>query len=145
MRITLSKYFVIVLLFSFIAYAGDNQKVKLTVKIKGLKNNQGTVKIALCNSPENYKDNRSPFKAAIIEIKNNEAVTTFDDLVAGSYAVKAFHDANNNDDFDTNFLGIPKEDYGFSNNARGLFGPPSWDAAKFYLNKIDQLIEINFN
>lgn len=145
MKFLLTKYFVIVLLFSIISYAGDNQKVKLTVKIKGLKNNQGTVKIALCNSAENYKNDRSPFKAAILEIINNEVIATFDDLTIGNYAVKAFHDVNNNDDFDTNFLGIPKEDYGFSNNAKGLFGPPSWEAAKFQLNKSEQVIEINFN
>ncbi len=136
---------VVVVLFSFIGYAGDNQKARLIVKIKGLKNDNGTVKVALCNSSENYKDNRSPFKAEIIEIKNNIAIAVFDNLPAGNYAVKAFHDENNNDDFDTNFLGIPKEDYGFSNNVRGLFGPPSWDAAKFQLNRADQVIEINFN
>uniref|UniRef100_A0A7V2ZL40 DUF2141 domain-containing protein n=1 Tax=Ignavibacterium album TaxID=591197 RepID=A0A7V2ZL40_9BACT len=145
MKFLLTKYFLIVLLFSIISYAGDNQKLKLTVKIKGLKNNQGTVKIALCNSAENYKNDRSPFKAAILEINNNEVIATFDDLTIGNYAVKAFHDVNNNDDFDTNFLGIPKEDYGFSNNVKGLFGPPSWEAAKFQLNKSEQVIEINFN
>lgn len=135
----------IIILFSVFIYAGDNQKSRLIVKIKGLKSDQGTVKVALCNSSENYKDDLSPFKAAIIEIKNNQAIAVFDNLPAGNYAVKAFHDENNNDDFDTNFLGIPKEDYGFSNNARGLFGPPSWDAAKFQLNKMDQIVEINFN
>ncbi|GIV46210.1 MAG: hypothetical protein KatS3mg036_1028 [Ignavibacterium sp.] len=135
----------IIILFSVFINAGDNQKARLIVKIKGLKNDQGTVKVALCNSSENYKEDLAPFKAAIIEIKNNQAIAVFDNLPAGNYAVKAFHDENNNDDFDTNFLGIPKEDYGFSNNARGLFGPPSWDAAKFQLNKIDQIVEINFN
>lgn len=135
----------IIILFSVFINAGDIQKASLIVKIKGLKSDQGTVKVALCNSSENYKDDLSPFKAAIIEIKNNQAIAVFDNLPAGNYAVKAFHDENNNDDFDTNFLGIPKEDYGFSNNARGLFGPPSWDAAKFQLNKMDQIVEINFN
>jgi uncharacterized protein (DUF2141 family) len=35
---------------------------------------------------------------------------------------------------DTNFLGIPKEDYGCSNNARGFMGPPKWKDAKFQIN-----------
>lgn len=144
MNIHLIKYFLLIVLFSLITYAGDNQKARLVVKINGLKNDQGTVKVALCNSPENYKDDRSPYKAAIIEIRNNQAIAVFDNLQAGNYAIKAFHDENNNDDFDTNFLGIPKEDYGFSNNVKGLFGPPSWNEAKFILNKNDQVIEINF-
>lgn len=145
MKFRLSKYLLLLVLFSIIIYAEDNQKSRLIVKINGIKSDQGTVKVALCNSPENYKDNKSPFKAAIIEIKNNQAIAVFDNLPAGNYAVKAFHDENNNDDFDTNFLGIPKEDYGFSNNVRGLFGPPSWDAAKFQLKKTDQIVEIDFN
>lgn len=144
MNIRSIKYLLLIGLFSLVIYAGDNQKARLVVKINGLKNDQGTVKVALCNSPENYKDDRSPYKAAIIEIRNNQAIAVFDNLPAGSYAIKAFHDENNNDDFDTNFLGIPKEDYGFSNNVKGLFGPPSWNAAKFILNKNDQVIEINF-
>lgn len=144
MKFKFSKYFLLVVLLSIIIYAGDNQKARLIVKIKGLKNDQGTVKVALCNSSENYKDDKSPFKAAIIEIKDNQAIAVFDNLPSGNYAVKAFHDENNNDDLDTNFLGIPKEDYGFSNNVRGLFGPPSWDAAKFQLNKTDQVVEISF-
>lgn len=145
MNILLIKYFLLISLFSLVIYAGDNQKNRLVVKINGLKNDQGTVKVALCNSPENYKDDKSPYKAAIIEIQKNKAIAVFDNLPAGSYAIKAFHDENNNDDFDTNFLGIPKEDYGFSNNVKGLLGPPSWNKAKFILNNKDKVIEINFN
>lgn len=138
-------FFLIMILSPVLIYSGDNQKARLIVKINGLKNDQGTVKVALCNSAENYKDDRAPFKAAIIEIRNNQAIAVFDDLPSGSYAVKAFHDENNNNEFDTNFLGIPKEDYGFSNNVKGLFGPPSWNDTKFILNKNDQVIEIKFN
>ncbi len=145
MKFYLSTYIISLLLFSIFIYAGDDQKAKLIVKITGLKNDQGTVKVALCNSKENYKNNRSPFKAAIIKIENNQAVAVFENLTPGSYAIKAFHDENDNDDFDTNFLGIPSEDYGFSNNVRGLFGPPSWDSAKFQLNKAEQIIEINLH
>lgn len=145
MNILSIKHFLLIGLFSLVIYAGDNQKSRLVVKINGLKNDQGTVKVALCNSLENYKNDRSPYKAAIIEIRNNQAIAVFDNLPAGNYAIKAFHDENNNDDLDTNFLGIPIEDYGFSNNVRGLFGPPSWNSAKFNLDKNNQVIEINFN
>lgn len=51
------------------------------------------------------------------------------DLAPGRYAFFAMHDANGNGDLDRNFLGIPTEDYGFSNGARGVVGPPSFDAA----------------
>ncbi|MGQ9643922.1 MAG: DUF2141 domain-containing protein, partial [Ignavibacterium sp.] len=108
MNIRFIKYFFLIILLTAMIYAGDNQKSRLIVKINGLKNDQGTVKVALCNSPKNYKDDRSPYKAAIIEIRDHQAIAVFDNLPAGSYAIKAFHDENNNDDFDTNFLGIPE-------------------------------------
>ncbi len=52
----------------------------------------------------------------------------------GRYSIKAFHDENNNSKLDTNFLGMPTERYGFSNNARGRFGPPSFAEAAVTLN-----------
>ncbi len=51
----------------------------------------------------------------------------------GRYAIKLFLDLNGNAEVDTNFLGIPKEPFGFSNNAKGKLGPPSFDAAAFTL------------
>lgn len=136
---------IVTLIISNIGLAGDNSKGKIVVKIQGLKNDKGTVKVALFNSPENYKNDRDPFRASIIDIHNNQAIAVFDSLEPGNYAVKAFHDENNNDDFDTNFLGIPKEDYGFSNNAKGIFGQPSWNASKFLLKDSSKEIVINFN
>ena len=51
------------------------------------------------------------------------------------YAFSFFHDLNNNKKLDTNFLGIPKEPYGFSNNKKGRFGPPKFSEASLEINK----------
>lgn len=125
--------------------AGENPKTKVSIKIKGLKNNLGTVKVALCNSLENYNDHKAPFKGFNLPIINNQAEITISDLPIGFYAVKVFHDENNNNDLDTNILGIPVEDYGFSNNASGLFGPPSWKDAKLMIKDDYPVIIINMN
>lgn len=53
------------------------------------------------------------------------------ELPEGVYAIKLFLDLNGNGEMDTNFLGIPKKPFGFSNNAKGKLGPPSFDAAAF--------------
>ena len=66
---------------------------------------------------------------------------TFENIPEGTYAVSIFHDENNNDKLDSNFIGIPKEDYGCSNNAKGFMGPPKWKDAKFELNS-DKTITI---
>ena len=44
---------------------------------------------------------------------------------------------NENKKIDTNFLGIPKEPYGFSNQKKGRFGPPKFKEVVFKLNKSD--------
>ncbi|HIE03040.1 MAG TPA: DUF2141 domain-containing protein [Thiotrichaceae bacterium] len=59
--------------------------------------------------------------------------TQFDLQVGKTYAIAAYHDTNGNEKLDENFFGIPKEGYGFSNNARGTFGPPSFEKAAFQL------------
>lgn len=118
------------------------QKTKLVIKFSGMTSSNGNIKVAICNSEQNYKDHRSPFIGKDVPIKNNTAVFEIEDIPSGEYAVKAFHDEDANDDLNTNFLGIPIEDYGFSNNARGIFGPPSWNEAKFNLSSETSVIEI---
>ena len=54
-----------------------------------------------------------------------------------TYAVGLYLDVNGNNRMDKNFLGMPKEQYGFSNNAKGRFGPPSFEDASF--NLVDRL------
>jgi uncharacterized protein (DUF2141 family) len=54
----------------------------------------------------------------------------FEDVPRGTYAIKIFHDENDNMKVDLGWRG-PTEAYGFSNDARGAFGPPSYDAARF--------------
>lgn len=70
--------------------------------------------------------------------------STFEyELPPGQYAVGIFHDVNLNNRMDNNFLGLPKEQYDFSNNARALFGPPSFEDAAFTLKGvIKQSIEL---
>ncbi len=120
----------------------ESSKGKLTINFDGLRSDNGSVKVALTNSKENYKDHKNPFIGLTIPISDKKAVAVIDDLPFGEYAVKAFHDEDGNDMLNTNFLGIPTEDYGFSNNARAMFGPPSWYAAKFRLNKVELAIKI---
>lgn len=139
-------YFSFILLFTFSVYIlpsdGAKNRGTLVVKFNGMSSNDGKVVIALCNSNANYKDHKSPFIGKSISISKNTAIVEFEDLPFGEYAIKAFHDEDSNDDLNTNIFGIPVEDYGFSNNARSMFGPPSWQDAKFLLKDDGKVIEI---
>ena len=66
---------------------------------------------------------------------DKKAIITLKDTPVGVYAVSAFHDINDNKKMDTNFLGIPKEPTGMSNNAKGFMGPPKYKDAKFKVLK----------
>ena len=72
-------------------------------------------------------------QGVIEPVETGTAIYEFD-IPDGTYAVGIFVDVNYNNKMDRNFLGIPKEQYGFSNNAKGNFGPPSFKDAAFTLN-----------
>jgi uncharacterized protein (DUF2141 family) len=66
----------------------------------------------------------------------------FTDLPAGVYAVSVFHDENMNQKLDKNFVGVPKEGYGASNDPKKKMGPPSFEETKFQLSGTEQSLEI---
>ena len=78
------------------------------------------------------------------EIKNKKTVVIFKNLPKGVYAISSFHDINDNKKMDTNFIGIPKEPIGMSNNAKGFMGPPKYKDSKFNL-ETNKTISIKVN
>jgi uncharacterized protein (DUF2141 family) len=69
---------------------------------------------------------------------------TVANLPAGDYGVQIMHDKNSNGKLDSNFVGMPTEPWGFSNNATGNMGPPAWSDVKFNLSgTVTQLITLN--
>ena len=77
----------------------------------------------------------------IEEVGTGTATYTFE-LPNGTYAIGIFVDTNYNNEMDRNFFGVPKEQYGFSNDAKGSFGPPSFKDASFTVAG-DVALEIN--
>ncbi|HKK25277.1 MAG TPA: DUF2141 domain-containing protein [Gracilimonas sp.] len=110
--------------------------------IHGLKDVKGEVRIALFNSEEKYGDKEDPLHAVVLEVKSDTVVWDEAELPFGEYAIAVYHDKNVNGKLDSNFLGIPKEAYGFSNNARGRFGPASWKDAHFIVNEANSSMSI---
>jgi uncharacterized protein (DUF2141 family) len=128
---------IIISILSSNAYAQET--FNLTVKIEDADSNDGQIFVSVYNTAAEFLD--TPYKGAISKITNNGCVVTFEGLPKGTYAVSTFHDENDNGKLDTNFIGIPKEDYGCSNGAKGIMGPPKWKDAKFEL-QTDQSITI---
>ena len=118
---------------------------KLTIVIKGFESDIGNCRFALDNTKEVYESEDSVWIGKEFPIINKEVTITIDSLKFGTYAIRVYQDKNKNKKLDTNILGIPTENYGFSNNASGWFGPPSWDRAKFIFNKPKITIHIDID
>ena len=102
----------------------------LTVRITGLSSAKGQVKIALFNSSESWLGDH-PAASSTVPVESLTVTWKFSDIPQGDYGIALFHDENKNGKMDKNFLGIPQEAYGFSNNQRVVLGPPKWDKSKF--------------
>lgn len=85
---------------------------------------------------------KKPVKSLKVTAGNDAAAAVLADLPPGDYAVSAFYDTNGNGKLDSNFFKIPNEPFGFSNNASGSFGPPTFDQAKFGFGATNQKIAI---
>lgn len=133
---------ILILLFTFTGLFSTNaqeETFKLTVNISGLNSDKGNLMVGVYNKKEYFL--KKQFKGKIGKINNKKSVVIFENLPKGEYAVSFVHDENDNKKMDTNFIGIPKEDYGCSNNATGFMGPPKYDDAKFQLTK-NKIIDI---
>ena len=131
---------IIALIMTVLSSSIENQdQHAITVVVNGINSNKGKVLLALYNSENEFL--KTVYKGKKSDITNNSCQVIFEDVPSGIYAVSIFHDENDNGKMDTNFMGIPKEDYGCSNNAKGFMGPPKWGDANFELNN-DQTITI---
>ena len=133
------------LLIIFILCAIQTSKAQketfnLTVNISGLNSSDGNLLVGIYNKKESFL--KKPIKSAIVKVESKKALVLFRNLPKGIYAVSFVHDENDNKKMDTNFIGIPIEDYGCSNNAIGFMGPPKYKDAKFIL-EVNKTIKIN--
>jgi len=119
------------ILSTSITMAQEAKGNSVTVTVSNLENNNGKVFISLYNSEDSFLG--KGFKSTFSKIENNSCKVVFKNVPNGTYAISLFHDENDNNKMDTGMFGIPKEDYGCSNNAKGFMGPPKWEDAKFTL------------
>lgn len=103
------------------------------VKILDIKNSTGMIACALFKSPEGFPVEYLRFATNImaIKVRDKQARCDFQDIAPGMYALVVAHDENMNGKLDTNWLGVPTEGYGFSNDVKVWLSAPSFSAASF--------------
>jgi len=116
----------------------------ITVRITGLRSTDGNLSVALFDAKKGFP---GKYDRAIRKAKTPAAgsahVVVFGDVPYGTYAVAVQHDENGNGKLDANFLGMPKEGVGTSNNPKSKFGPPSFDDAAFVLDRKSVELTVN--
>ncbi|MCH9695370.1 MAG: DUF2141 domain-containing protein [Gammaproteobacteria bacterium] len=103
----------------------------LTIEIANISNTDGQVVVTAYASKKAWL--KKPFSSKSIELTDQHAdgmAVVCMDLPPGDYAIHVYHDLDMNGKMKSNFIGIPKEPTGVSNDAKGKFGPPKFkDAA----------------
>lgn len=112
---------------------GQSSCPGIHVTILNIRSSIGTIACALFESPDGFPADylRKATNVMVMKIRKGEARCDFEDIPPGTYAMAVIHDENMNGKLDTNWRGIPKEGYGFSNDAKGKVGAPSFSAASF--------------
>ncbi|MBV8359807.1 MAG: DUF2141 domain-containing protein [Deltaproteobacteria bacterium] len=110
-----------------------------------LRNNQGQVICTLFTPSDRFPDQSHKGMTIAVPIKNRQATCQFRNLPYGNYAIVAFHDENHDGEFNQNWLGLPMEGFGFSNNP-GTLKKPTFNDAKFIASQpiVQVTIELNY-
>jgi uncharacterized protein (DUF2141 family) len=116
------------------------QAAELAIRIDNVESNDGQIMVALYDRAGYMKQ---PLQTAAVEAVAGTTMVQFKDLAPGDYAVAVYHDANGNGRLDRNRMGMPVEMSGFSNDAQGFMGPPSFEAARLSLADASRAVTVN--
>lgn len=120
---------ILLIWFSAFLYGPEVQ-----IEFNNLREAKGDLYVAVYDRSETFLSLGRVHAKKIVPIRQTGSVrVSFGGLSSGKYAISCFHDLNGNGQLDTNWMGIPTEPYGFSNNARPRFRAPKWAEAAFDL------------
>ncbi|WP_025740115.1 DUF2141 domain-containing protein [Aquimarina pacifica] len=132
--------FIALYISNFCLQAQETQdNITITVTVPNVTSSEGAVLFALYNEETFLK--RTPLQEKKSTITDGVATITFTKVSKGTLAITCFHDVNGNEQMDFEPNGMPKENYGVSNNNM-TYGPPVWSDAKFEVNSEDIDVEI---
>jgi len=109
------------------------------IDITGIKSGVGQVVVRVWDSEDSYLVTAFATKTvAISKLDIDKVRVTFNEPLPVKCAINVYYDKNKNNELDTNWIGIPNEPVGITNNAKGHFGPPSYDDSKVTITGEEQ-------
>jgi uncharacterized protein (DUF2141 family) len=103
----------------------------IVVEVGGLRSSRGVVRGALFRSRDGWAEEGREIATCEARIHAGRASCVLDDVRPGRYAFAFLHDENEDGALDRDWIGIPQEGFGFSNDAAPGLGPPSFESARF--------------
>jgi len=136
--------FLLTCLFFALETLGQSNPTSLQVSISGASSDAGSIRILVFSKPSGFPDQvKQAVRSISLPSKSGKANFKLTDLPTGTYAIGVIHDQDNNGKLSTNAVGYPTEKFGFSNNPKVYFGPPTFEKAAFVLGKTALSLEIN--
>lgn len=115
---------------------------EIEIRLHGAASSEGKLRLALFEDEAAFEAGRQ-LAGIFVPASPNAVEIVFRDVPAGTYAISSFHDRNDNSELDRNLVGMPVEAFGFSNDARGTFGPPSFEKMSFSVGDAPVALEIH--
>jgi uncharacterized protein (DUF2141 family) len=121
----------------------DLMEGTIEINVQRLRNNNGSVRIALYASSDTFCKKGKEIREVVIKPKEKRAIVKITEIPFGEYAIALYHDENNDDKFNKGLLYLVfREKFGFSNDVKPMFTPPDFESAKFTLDSKSQSITI---
>ncbi|MFP2996679.1 DUF2141 domain-containing protein [Spongiivirga sp. MCCC 1A20706] len=135
----MKKLLTAILLMAMTSLSFAQEQGTIMVTVSNASSDEGKILVGLYKSEDSFL--KKTFKGTSAKTVDGKCEVLFENIPFGEYAVSIFHDENDNNRLDTNFMGIPKEDNACSNQAKGFMGPPKYKDAKFTLdNNLKQIL-----
>jgi uncharacterized protein (DUF2141 family) len=116
---------------------------RIIVTVSGLHNATGAVYVGLYATPSKFLNGTQCDAMRKVRASTGPVTVVFDNLPPGTYAVGAYHDENNNDHLDTDFIGLPSEGYALSNGVRAVMSKPTFQQAAFTVGNGDKPVALH--
>lgn len=121
---------IIVVLVTCITSLANAQNTTFTITIDAIEDIEGELCVRVYDSEETYLEEDQEVKKIILDVTKSKMSHSFS-IPHGVYAISVFHDKNRDHECNRNFLGIPQEKYGFSNNFVPKLSMPKFKQCKF--------------
>lgn len=125
------------------AMAAPASAARIIVTVTGLKSANGGVYVGLYATPSKFLNGNQCDAMRKVRASTGPVTVVFDNLPPGTYAVGAYHDENNNDHLDTDFVGLPTEGYALSNGVRAVMSKPTFQQAAFTVGAEDKPVSLH--